>query len=132
MFYEPASEGSFLNKVLRLQKSLHLGAKMNQAPPLHRRKLVPRCEVGAYASFKKPASGFVVDELPLLLKRNVKHSDGLCTLGTRRILFLGQDSKQTYTLDPILLVCRLECFLNDGKLVFILRLLNLQITTAAF
>jgi hypothetical protein len=48
--------GVFLKECLRLQKSLHLGAKMNRAPPLCRRELAPTREVGAYTSFKKLAS----------------------------------------------------------------------------
>jgi hypothetical protein len=51
------TRGFFKNKFLRLQKSLRLGAKMNGAPPLRRRKLAPRHELGTYASFKKLASG---------------------------------------------------------------------------
>jgi hypothetical protein len=38
---------------------LRQGTKMNRAPPLRRRKLAPRREVGAYASLKKMASGVI-------------------------------------------------------------------------
>jgi hypothetical protein len=40
-----------------LKQSWRLHAKMSRALPLHRRELVPRRKVGAYASLKKLTSG---------------------------------------------------------------------------